>query len=159
MSLSFCKFLSLLLSFCSLSLSLSHYSFHLFFFFSLLSPLSDVSEKDLSHYIYVAVWDWDRIGSNDFIGGMGLKISDIITETCEGQRIESWYKLLADNISRKKSIRIISDEEAEKVRSFKSIANAHTHMYTYIHVHNYTVLVACTSVTIVFILGSQGGKY
>ena len=61
---------------------------------------------------------------------MGLKISDIITETCEGQRIESWYKLLADNISRKKSIRIISDEEAEKVRSFKSIANAHTHTCT-----------------------------
>lgn len=85
---------------------------------------------------------------------MGLKISDIITETCEGQRIESWYKLLADNISRKKSIRIISDEEAEKVRSFKSIVNAHTHthMYTYIHVHNYTVLVACTSVTIVLFL-------
>lgn len=74
-----------------------------------------MDNKDLENYIYVAVWDWDRIGSNDFIGGMGLKVSDVLAETCEGQRIESWFKLLAESTSRKKSVRIISDEEAEQV--------------------------------------------
>ena len=90
------------------------YYYYYYYYYSPFLP-SDVSEKDLENFVYVAVWDWDRIGSNDFIGGMGLKVNDIITETCEGQRIECWYKLLADNISRRKSIRIISDEEAEKV--------------------------------------------
>ena len=83
-------------------------------FYSFIS-CSDVSDKELEYYLYVAVWDWDRIGSNDYIGGMGLKVGDIISETCEGERVESWYKLLGDNISRRKSVRIITDEEAEKV--------------------------------------------
>lgn len=82
---------------------------------SIVIVCSDVSDKELECYVYVAVWDWDRISSNDYIGGMGLKVGDIISETCESQRVESWYKLLGDNISRKKSVRIITDEEAEKV--------------------------------------------
>ena len=62
------------------------------------------------------MWDWDRIGSNDYIGGMSLNVNAIITETCEGQRIESWFKLLDEDVGKKRNERIISDAEAEKVR-------------------------------------------
>lgn len=92
-------------------------------FHSIVIVCSDVSDKELDNYLYVAVWDWDRIGSNDYIGGMALKVGDMISETCEGQRVESWYKLLGDNISRKKSVRIITDEEAEKVYCMCSYVN------------------------------------
>ena len=93
------------------------------------STLSDVSEKELEYYIYISVWDWDRIGSNDYIGGMSMKVNDIITETCEGQRVDSWFKLLDDNSGKKRNERIISDEEAEKVRKKEAMIFARGQLY------------------------------
>ena len=76
---------------------------------------SYVCEKNLDHYIHVSVWDWNRISSNECIGGMSLKVNDVITETCEGQKVKSWFKLLDGSSGKKRSQRIVSDEEAEEV--------------------------------------------
>ena len=84
---------------------------HLQFFLS----LSNVHEKDCEGFLYISVWDWDRIGTNDYIGAMALKVNDILKETGEGKKVESWYKLLNHTNGRKRHERIISDEEAEQV--------------------------------------------
>lgn len=48
-------------------------------------PKSDLT----SHTLSVSVWDWDRLGSNDFLGEVQLHLSSLdLTDT-----IDHWYKL------------------------------------------------------------------
>ena len=53
---------------------------------------------------------------NVFIGSMCLKISHLISDTCDGRRVDEWYKLLEKCQGHKQNVTIISNEEAiEKV--------------------------------------------
>ena len=79
-------------------------------------PCSDVQDSKLvEQRLLVEVWDWDKLLSNDYIGGLSFAVNEMIDKTCEGQRVEDWFKLLDARVARTKSIRIITDEEAKEV--------------------------------------------
>ena len=47
---------------------------------------------------------------------MSIKVSDLISDTCDSQRVERWYKLLEETQGHKQNVTVISNEEAaEKV--------------------------------------------
>ncbi len=92
---------------------------------------------------------------------MALKINDVITETCEGQRVESWFKLLDDRIAKSRNERIITDEEAEKVRELMVSIGGNRYMYIFwnakiISFHKFWATRSCTcQINNVFFLDSQ----
>lgn len=61
------------------------------------------------------VWDWDRLTSNDYIGGFSLPVSEIILATQE-EPLQAWYKLLDEKQTYLRYERILEDDEAQKVR-------------------------------------------
>ena len=69
----------------------------------------------LTHRLVLEVWDWDRLSADDYVGGLSLGIQELIEETRSVERLEAWYKLLDQGTSRTRSIRIIADEEADRV--------------------------------------------
>ena len=75
---------------------------------------SDVSDCDFEKHIYIEVWDWNRISRNHFMGSTNIKISDLVSETRDGQRVDAWYKLLEETQGRKQN------EEAKKVSVCKT---------------------------------------
>ena len=80
-----------------------------------------MKSDELQHRLIIEVWDWDRLSADDYVGGLSLGIQELIEETSNGERAEAWYKLLDQSTSRTRSVKIIADDEAERVR--------------YIHVH------------------------
>lgn len=53
--------------------------------------------------LHLTVWDWDRLTANDFMGGMMLELSDIMSGT---KQTSGWFKLL--------------DQEQGKLHAFPS---------------------------------------
>lgn len=82
-----------------------------------LSPLSrsDVTDAELDHRIILEVWDWDRLTANDFIGGLSMRVGEILDLTKE-KPFSSWYKLLDEKRTKGGNERILADDEAVKVR-------------------------------------------
>ena len=61
------------------------------------------------------VWDWDRLTANDFIGGLSMRVGEILDFTKE-KPFSSWYKLLDEKRTKAGNERILADDEAVKVR-------------------------------------------
>lgn len=80
-----------------------------------LSTHSDVTDADLDHRIIMEVWDWDRLTANDFIGGLSIRVGEILDFTKE-KPFSSWYKLLDEKRTKSSNERILADDEAVKVR-------------------------------------------
>ena len=78
---------------------------------------SDVTDMELDHRIILEVWDWDRLTANDFIGGLSMRVGELLDLTKE-KPFSSWYKLLDDKRSKTNHERIIADEEAAKVKGW-----------------------------------------
>ena len=50
---------------------------------------------------------------------MSIKVSDLISGTCDGQRVDQWFKLLEETQGREHNVTIISNEEAAEKVSIK----------------------------------------
>ena len=69
----------------------------------------------MEHRIILDVWDWDRLTANDYIGGMSMKVGEILDLTKE-KPFTSWFKLMDEKLSKFTYERIIvDDKEAEQV--------------------------------------------
>jgi len=80
-----------------------------------------VTDSELEHRIILDVWDWDRLTANDYIGGMSMKIGEILGLTKE-KPFTSWFKLMDEKISKFTNERIIvDDKEVEQVRREKKL--------------------------------------
>ncbi len=74
-----------------------------------------MTDSELEHRIILDVWDWDRLTANDYIGGMSMKVGEILDFTKENP-FSSWFKLIDEKLSKVTYERIIvDDKEAEKV--------------------------------------------
>ena len=78
-------------------------------------PCSDVTDAELDHRIILEVWDWDRLTANDFVGGLSMRVGEILDATKE-KPYTSWYKLLDEKRTKESNERILADDEAIKVR-------------------------------------------
>lgn len=76
---------------------------------------SDVTDAELDHRIVLECWDWDRLTANDFIGGLSMRVGEILDYTKE-KPFSSWYKLLDEKRTKGGNERILADDEAVKVR-------------------------------------------
>ena len=90
----------------------------------LILSFSDVSDHELEKHISIEVWNWNRMTRNNFVGGMSIKINNLISDTCDG-RVDQWYKLLDETQGRKQNLTIIRNEEAIEKVSIKSVALIH----------------------------------
>ena len=81
--------------------------------------------SEFDHRIILEVWDWDRLTANDYIGGLSLKVEEILELTKE-KPFTSWFKLLDEKRAKTQHERIIADEEASKVRENKMPYSAST---------------------------------
>jgi len=68
--------------------------------------------------INFAVWHWNKITPNEFIGGMSMKVGDVL-ELTKDETVTSWFKLLNEKLSKFTDERLVVDEnEKAKVRIF-----------------------------------------
>ena len=80
------------------------------------TTFSDVTESEQGHRIILEVWDFDKFNANDFVGGLSLRVGDVLDLTKEAS-FHSWFKLLDNKLCKHTHERIIvDDKEAEKVR-------------------------------------------
>ncbi len=73
-----------------------------------------MTDAELDHRIILEVWDWDRLTANDFVGGLSMRVGEILDNTKE-KPFTSWYKLLDDKRTKESHERILADDEAIKV--------------------------------------------
>eukprot|EP00039_Didymoeca_costata_P012765 m.185579 g.185579 ORF g.185579 m.185579 type:complete len:636 (+) comp15577_c0_seq2:114-2021(+) len=55
---------------------------------------SDIEEKVL----HISMWDWDRIGANDFMGSMAFRLEDIMDKSSSSVKTSGWFILLDQEV-------------------------------------------------------------
>jgi len=63
------------------------------------------------------VWDRNKLTTNTYIGGMSMRVEEIL-ELTKKKPYSCWFKLLNEKLAKFTSERILDDDkEAEKVRN------------------------------------------
>ena len=75
-----------------------------------------MTDSEREQRIVLDVWDWNKITPNDYVGGMSMKVAEILDLT-KKTSFTSWFKLMDEKVSKLTNERIIMDDkEVTKVR-------------------------------------------